>query len=194
MSLGTGNTEEHQEPHRRKQRSSHASLTVILISLIFCLLVLCGAGYYGAYVLNQAKAQAQEPPGLKAEGNVKTGTLSDPAGRQAELDEIVREGLITFSINATPSLKTGDGEANLLIENPPDNGTRFTVTINRDDTGEEIYKSGYLDPEQYIDNTPLDVTLGKGEYPCTAYFDSYRISDSSYLGRAAAKITIYVLN
>ena len=115
MSLGTGNTEEHQEPHRRKQRSSHASLTVILISLIFCLLVLCGAGYYGAYVLNQAKAQTEEPPGLKAEGNVKTGTLSDPAGRQAELDEIVREGLITFSINATPSLKTGDGEALSLI-------------------------------------------------------------------------------
>ena len=115
-------------------------------------------------------------------------------GRQEELDEIVKEGLITFSINATPSLQTGDSEANLLIENPPDNGTRFTVTITRDDTGEEIYQSGYLDPEQYIDKTLLDVVLPKGEYPCTASFNSYRIKDSSYLGRAAAKITIYVLN
>ena len=102
--------------------------------------------------------------------------------------------MVAFSINATPYIQDGKGKANFMIENPPGNGNRFTVSISRDDTGEEIYKSGYLDPEQYIDNTPLDVTLPKGEYPCTAYFDSYRIKDSSYLGRAAAKITVYVLN
>ncbi|MBS5065382.1 MAG: hypothetical protein KHZ58_16575 [Hungatella hathewayi] len=181
------------ETGRRKGRRNRANLTVILAAALFCLIVLCGAGYYGITVVNQVKSQENRTNGLVAEGNVKSGTLHDPAGRQAELDEIVREGLITFSINATPSMKDG-GEINLMIENPPDNGTRFTVTILRDDTGEEIYRSGYLDPEQYIDNTALDVALPSGEYPCTAYFDSYRIQDSSYLGRAAAKITVFVLD
>jgi len=68
------------------------------------------------------------------------------------------------------------------------------VTIRREDTGEEIYKSGYLDPEQYIGDAPLDVELPAGEYPCLAYFDAYRISDNAYIGRAAAKITVFVQN
>ena len=41
---------------------------------------------------------------------------------------------------------------------------------------------------------PLDVELPKGEYPCTAYFDAYRIDDSAYVGRAGAQITLYVLD
>lgn len=81
-----------------------------------------------------------------------------------------------------------------MIENPPDNGNRFTVTIIREDTGEEIYKSGYLDPEQYIESTPLDVELPAGEYRCIANFDAYRISDNAYIGRGGAQITLYVQN
>lgn len=64
--------------------------------------------------------------------------------------------MLTFSHNATPVMEDGKAEANLLIENPPDNGNRFTVTISREDTGEVIYQSGYLDPEQYIESVPLD--------------------------------------
>ena len=168
--------------------------TGIILAAAFCVVVACVSIYTVSSIARQRPPQTEPASGLVAEANVKIGTLKNMEGRQEELDEIVKEGLITFSINATPSLQTGDSEANLLIENPPDNGTRFTVTITRDDTGEEIYQSGYLDPEQYIDKTPLDVVLPKGEYPCTASFNSYRIKDSSYLGRAAAKITIYVLN
>lgn len=171
----------------------HFNWSVVIVSVMFCLMVVCAAVFAVGYATRQGTIETEQVSGLAAEGNVKTGTLHDPAGRQAELDEVVKEGMITFSINATPSMKTGDGEVNLMVENPPDNGTRFTVTICRDDTGEEIYSSGYLDPEQYIDYTQLDVALPKGEYPCTAYFHSYRIEDSSYIGKAAAKITLYVL-
>lgn len=193
MSLETGNAEEHQEPRRKKRKSSSTSLAVFTLSLILCLSAACGAVYAVGRAVRDRRPQAEAASGLVAEANVKTGTLNNPEGRQAELDEIVKEGLITFSINATPSMKTGDGEVNLMVENPPDNGTRFTVTICRDDTGEKIYQSGYLDPEQYIDYTRLDVALPEGEYPCTVYFHSYRIRDSSYIGKAAAKITLYVL-
>ena len=101
--------------------------------------------------------------------------------------------MVAFSINATPYLKDGASMANLLIENPPGNGNRFTVSIRRDDTGEEIYRSGYIEPEQFIDEALLDVVLPKGEYACTASFDTYRLDEDTYIGRAAAKIILYVL-
>ncbi len=66
------------------------------------------------------------------------------------------------------------------------------MTIVREDTGEEIYRSGYLDPEQYIESAPLDVALPAGEYHCIANFDAYRISDNAYIGRGGAQITLYV--
>ena len=175
----------------RKGRNRLNTL-VVALAAVFCLAVVMGAGYFVSVNVNSQPAKAAIPR-LQAEGNVKTGTLNDPEGRQRELDAIVEEGMVAFSINATPYLKNGTAKANLMIENPPDNGNRFTVTISRDDTGEEIYRSGYISPEQYIDEAELDKELSKGEYPCTAYFDTYRLDEDTYIGRAAAKITLYVL-
>lgn len=173
-----------------RNRRIHINMAVIILAMIFCVAVLGGAGYF-VYTHRQTEIQY---PQLEPEARVQSGTLHDPAGRQAELDALVREGMLTFSINATPSMRVGEAEVNLLIENPPDNGNRFTVTINREDTGEEIYKSGYLDPEQYIEEAPLNVELPAGEYHCVANFDAYRISDNAYIGRASARITLYVQN
>jgi len=172
-----------------QRHGRHAGTVVVALAVIFCLVVL-GTAIYIVY------AGSRQPevryPQLEPDGNIQIGTLSNPEGRQAELDAIVQEGMLTFAINATPSMKNGASEANLMIENPPSNGSRFTVTITRDDTGEEIYKSGYLDPEQYIENTRLDVELPAGEYSCTAWLDVYRIDDNAYIGRMAAQMKLYV--
>ncbi len=166
---------------------------VIILSIGICLTVMAGAGYVVSAHSQEAALKSQ-PVSLAAEVNVKTGTLeTDPAKRQEELNQVVEEGMLAFSINATPFMENGTATANLLVENPPGNGKRFTITIQRNDTGEEIYQSGYLDPEQYIDDVPLDVVLEKGEYACTAYLDAYRLSDNAYIGRAGARITLYVL-
>lgn len=176
-----------------RTHKSRTNTLVIILSAGFCLAVLAGAGYLVSAHSRTVVIQNQ-PVTLAAEANVKTGTLeTDPAKRQEELNQVVDEGMLAFSINATPFMENGASTANLLVENPPGNGKRFTITIRRNDTGEEIYKSGYLDPEQYIDDVPLDVELEKGEYPCTAYFDAYQISDNAYIGRAGARITLYVL-
>ena len=176
----------------RRRYGPHAYKLIIILSVLFCLAVACGAGCYLETYRHTVVVQTGPQP-LVAEGNVKTGTLYDSEKRQAELNSVVEEGMLAFSINATPFMKNGMGKANLMVENPPNNGKRFTVILLRDDTGEEIYRSGYLDPEQYIDEVPLDVKLEKGEYACTAYFDAYRISDDSYIGRVGAQITLYVL-
>ena len=178
---------------RKRTHTSYINLLVILLSALFCLAAIGAAGYIVSTHTQSVQA-APEPVSLMAEANVKTGTLNqDPEKRQEELNQVVEEGMLAFSINATPFMKTGASTANLLIENPPGNGKRFTITIQRNDTGEEIYQSGYLDPEQYIDDVPLDVALPKGEYSCTAYFDAYRIDDNVFIGRAGAGITLYVL-
>lgn len=173
-----------------RKKTTHINLVLIFSVLLFCVAVVGGAVYF----VYSNRQPALYYPQLEPEVRVQSGTLQDPAGRQAELDAIVEEGMLTFSINATPSMKDGKSNANLLIENPPNNGNRFTVTISREDTGEEIYKSGYLDPEQYIEEAPLDVELPAGEYPCVAQFDAYRISDNVYIGKASARITLYVLH
>ena len=177
----------------KRTHLSRLNLLVVVLSAVFCLVVLGAAGYMVS-ANSQPVQAAAEPFSLVAEGNVKTGTLNqDPEVRQRELNSAVEEGMLAFSINATPFMKNGRATANLLVENPPENTMRFTITIRRDDSREMIYQSGYLDPEQYIDDVPLDVEMPKGEYPCTAYFDAYRISDNAYVGRAGAQITLYVL-
>ncbi len=179
-----------EEKPSHRSRRGHANLAVITVAAVFCTMVAAGAGY--VVIRDGNRPPEVQYPQLEPEGNVKRGTLNDPAGRQAELDAIVEEGMLTFSINATPVMKHGQAAANFLIENPPNNGNRFTVTISREDTGETIYQSGYLDPEQYIEEANLDAELPPGEYSCLAYFDAYRISDNAYIGRAAARITLYV--
>lgn len=173
-----------------RMRKRHTGLIAMILSIIFCMAVVAAAGYV---VQTYTRPPAESPVSLLPDGNVKMGTLNDPEGRQRELDAMVEEGMVAFGVNATPFMQNGKGRANLYIENPPENRNRFTVTITRDDTGEEIYRSGYLDPEQYIDEVEMDVELAKGEYACTVNFDTYRISDNSYIGKAAAQIMLYVL-
>ena len=128
--------------------------------------------------------------GLQPDANAKIGSLS---GDFDDLDKIVDEGMLTFSINVTPSFADGTSPGNLMIENAEINNNRFTCAIYRKDTGEQIYQSGALDPGQYIETAPLSADLEPGTYPCTAYFSTYKLSDNTPIGQAAAEITVYVL-
>lgn len=144
-----------------------------------------------------AVTRPPNPTELHQDPNVKVGSATLTAEeRLEELNKIVEKSNITFSINSTPmySLSIPDQGVNWIIENPPDNGNRFTVTILLLDTGETVYQTdGYLDPEQYIEAGPLLVTLPKGEYRCVAYFDAYSIDDNSYIGQGGAELTLYIV-
>jgi hypothetical protein len=67
------------------------------------------------------------------------------------------------------------------------------VEIYRDDTGECIYRSGVIPVGARIDNAKLLMDVSAGVYDCTAHFN--QIDESgNLLGKACAKIQIYVLN
>ena len=111
---------------------------------------------------------------------------------QRELDEIVEEGMLAMSINATPSGKlTGeDKKVNWLIENPSNQGKLIRVEVWRDDTGEKIYETGAIPPGNYVEAAPLNVEMEPGQYICTARFYAYKEETEGYIGQAAAQIRL----
>lgn len=159
---------------RRKRMGALVVLALLLIGL--------------AAVLSYLASTYVKEEGLKPDPNVQVGSVANAM----DYDGIVDEGLLLFSINATPVFASGTEPGNLLIENLKDNKTRFTVAIYRNDTGQKIYESGYLDPGQYIENAPLDVALPAGEYACTARFSTYRLSDETPIGQADVGVTVHV--
>ena len=172
-----------QPPSPGKAPEPHRKLWVVLVVLLVLLIAAAAALFVWLTTPNPDR------DGLQPDPNVKVGSLS---GDFADLDKIVDEGMLTFSINATPAFPDGTSPGNLMIENAEINNNRFTVAIYRTDTGEKVYESGYLDPGQYIEEAPLDVDLAAGTYPCTAQFSTYKLSDNTPIGQAAAEITVYV--
>lgn len=167
-----------------KQQDQGSKKRAALIAAVLLLLVAGVATFAWWNATRAGDTLASDP-------NVKVGSLT---GSTEDLDKIVDEGMLTFSINSTPVFDDGSAPGNLMIENPDINNNRFTVTITRDDNGQTIYESGALDPGQYIDGVPLDVSLPAGEYTCTATFNTFKLSDDSPIGQAAAGLTITVLN
>ena len=79
-----------------------------------------------------------------------------------------------------------------MIENPPENTNRFTVTIRRDDTGEVLYASGLIEPGYHIQAVPLETVLPGGSYTATALFTAYDLETEQPAGQAAARVRITV--
>ena len=103
--------------------------------------------------------------------------------------------MIALSINATPSGKTSgaDRSVNWLIENPSNQGKLIRVEVWRDDTEEKIYETGAIPPGSYVESAPPDIRLEAGSYDCTAVFLAYREDSEEYVGQAAVKIKLTLL-
>ena len=132
---------------------------------------------------------------LELADNATMGVLPgvDLAQRQAELQQLLDESMISFSINTSPVFETGGAEGNLMLENPGNNAKLLVVEIYMDETQELLCQSKAIPAGSYIENTRLDKTLEPGSYAATAYFKAYRENDHSYIGQVGANITISVL-
>lgn len=176
-----------KEVTERKRR-----FTVLVLALgLFCM-----AGAAAGVYLSRDKP-AEKPPGLVYESNVVMGDIpgKTPEERQRELDTVVEEGMLAMSMNATPSGKASgiDRNINWLIENPSNQGKLIRVEVTRDDTGEKIYETGAIPPGSYVESAPPDQPLEAGVYECTAVFLAYREKSEEFVGQAAVKIKLTLL-
>lgn len=132
---------------------------------------------------------------LELDENANIGLLPgiDVAQRQAELQELLDESMIVFTINTNPVFENGGSEGNLMLENPVNNAKLLVVELYLDETEELIYKTKALPAGSYIENARLDKLLEPGDYPATAYFKAYREDDHSYIGQVGAALTLHVL-
>ena len=100
---------------------------------------------------------------------------------------------ITISVNTSPVFPKGTEEGNINIICPISNKYDEKVEIYSEDNV-LLYQSNFIKPGEEIGNVKLLKTLAKGEYKATAYFMAYTNDTHDYLGKAAAKISINVLN
>ncbi len=113
---------------------------------------------------------------------------------QAELDRVVDEGMFNISIASAIQFDDGTSTGTAYIENVPGNHYLMQVSITEDATGELLYESGVLKPNQFIEEIALAKDLDAGTYPATATFTALDETTHEETGRAAAKININVLN
>ena len=133
---------------------------------------------------------------LVYDDNATTGIMpgTDIEQRKKELQEMLDRSMIAFSINTSPVFIDGTSEGNLLIENPGNNAKLLKISIQINDTEEEVYTSNFLKPGTYIESAKLDKVLEKGTYDATAYFSAYEEDTGEYIGRTGAQIAITVQN
>lgn len=113
---------------------------------------------------------------------------------QAELDRVVEEGMFNISIASVIQFDAGDAPGTAYIENVPGNHYLMKVAITEDSTGETVYESGVLQPNQYIEDIMLTHPLDAGMHEATATFTALDPTTYEETGKAAAKVTLNVLS
>lgn len=114
--------------------------------------------------------------------------------KQDELNRKVEEGMLDISIASVIDFEDGNSFGVANIENVPGNIYDIKVTIEEEDTGDVLYKSDTIKPNQYIEKIKLGKDLPAGTYPAIATFTAYNQETGDEEGEAAAKITLEVAN
>lgn len=178
-----------EKNEKRKTGKKRWLLVLLILVLLLIALLLCW--------------MYTRPKEVKAGGpqfapNAVIGALPDKSDEEIEamLNQKVKEGMVAFSIKYEPAFDNGSAEGELKLESPGNNTNYIYFTINRDDTGEEIYKSGLLSPNSYIykDKLQSDPPLAKGLYPCTATIHLVDKNSLEEIGFVQASLKLTILN
>ena len=111
---------------------------------------------------------------------------------QAALNEEVAKGMMNISIAASITFADGTSEGEARIENIAANPMDQKVTITLKDSGETVYESAAIAPDQHIQNIRLAKDLDPGDYAAVATFTGYDRETHKQTGQAAAEITLRV--
>lgn len=176
------------ENGKEKKRKIHGAVIILLLLIIGALLFV---------LVRTWKSFGQpEAPAYETEVAAKLGQLEGKSEEEirAELNRVVEEGMFHIAINTNPVFQDGKSEGNLEIENVPSNLYLMRLEIISEDTGELLYSTKYIEPNNHIQKAALDVELDAGEYPATAVFYAYDKETLTEMGSASCEINISVLN
>lgn len=150
---------------------------------IFFIILLLGLGIF--YLLKKS--------------DILTGTLSNDAvigmlpGTSkeellAEMQKEVNSSQFKFEINSDITLE--DNIMNLELQNPPSNFFNMKVEIKLTDTNNTIYKSGLIEPNQYIQDAKVKKNIAKGKHNAIAYLTAYNPKTKQVEGKVEVEIVI----
>lgn len=179
--------------NKRNTTTRNALIAIAVLLVIAVIVYFVQSGKPGT-----DKQDGTEPsnPGIIYDSNAVEGGWNE-----ADLDTIVEglnekveEGMINISMNTSPSFENGSAAGNLMIVNEGVNRYPQVVEIIRNDTNEQIYKSGAIPVGSKIESAKLNTVLSAGTYECTALFYNVDPDTGNYLGCAGAIIQLTVLH
>lgn len=177
----TANTVETAQTAGQEKKKGKKKWLLLLIFL-FCIVLGIGGYYAYRYFTVEAPFQAMQKE-LDADIGIMPGMTDDQI--QDRLNRYVEEGRFNVSMNGTPTFKNGKSKGNVNIENIPGNryAMAVTITVTNVDTerfpgaapyiGQEVLKTGLMEPGTYLSDKQLDVDLPAGVYDCMARFTAY---------------------
>jgi hypothetical protein len=179
---------------RNIRRKWIVGIIALLLMLLLLLLLLHQCGVYKYPWEKSVPVVAGDL--FPNEGDAEDGHLSGMTTEQIkeQMQKAADAAYVSFKINARPEFENGSAKGNLGIENPRYNVYPMVVQIFLDDTGEMIYDSGGILPDQHIDNAKLSVVLKAGTYKATAYLNAYDPDTKVWQGKQAAALVITVHN
>lgn len=180
---------EEKEIKKEGKKNNHLIMGGIVAVLIICI----GTLIFMLVKKNNVPA-VSENTGIGMESHLVLGPSDKTLDEQlAEAQKKVDEGQIGIKMNTNVTMQKGCTEGEVLIENPARNTKSFVVNICLADTGEEVYRSGMIPPNSYIEKADFTKELEPGVHNATAYFTTYT-PEGVKDGQAGVNITISVLN
>ena len=131
------------------------------------------------------------------EQDVYPWITSDPAALGGMLDgtyysgEKNPAGVLAYKIAEEITVGSQDGKGSFKIENSGKNSCLMKVSIVLD--GNPIYDTGYIKPNQHIDEDVLRVIPEVGTYKAEAYFEGFDPNTEASLGATKTEVTITVI-
>lgn len=184
-----------KDENKKKRRNWIIRIAILIVLLLILLLSLHQCGYY-RYPWEQVSVPVLAGDLFPGTGEAKDGHLTDMTEEEIreQMQKIADASQFSFKINAKPVFENGRSEGNLRIENPSYNVYPMVVQITLDETGEIIYDSGGILPDQHIGNTRLTKVLSKGEHSATAHLYAYDPDTKVCQGESAAKLILTIQN
>ena len=180
--------------HRFEKRDAK-SRTLVILAVVGLAAALTVGIFTAVRMIHKPAASKDDPKtGIVYDDSAVEGGWDNlsPEEIAEKLNEKVAESMINISANTAPIFEDGSSEGNLMLVNESINNYPQKVQIVRNDTGEEIYKSGAIAVGSKIERAKLDVDLPAGTYECTAYFHNLDPESGAIIGTAGAIITITI--